>query len=223
MPYQARCDEDVAEEMAPDPPVPAQVAPNHAPPEPAVVVVGEQQAPEVVATAAAACDDEKAPPTDKASSLVAPRQRGFFERWFDVLARPIYEYAPHRRCRHSLQPSLRSLGARHDAGHDAESLQPEGGRLGLFTGLHDHLEDLDECTRELLLRRAFEHEALRAKRPVVWLPRDELGVSDDEIFRMQACSKYIWASNAHASVDKHGRVMYSRSPPDFSDADLVRV
>lgn len=90
-------------------------------------------------------------------------------------------------------------------------------------GLNDEIEDLTPEERDKLVRRAFQHQALRAKRPVIWIPRDELGVSDDEILRTQQLSKHIWVSNEYTGLDGKGRVVYRRSPPDFSEVDLIEL
>ena len=93
----------------------------------------------------------------------------------------------------------------------------------LFAGITDEIEDLAADERDRLVRRAFQHSALRAKRPVIWIPRDELGVSDDEIRRTQRFSKNIWISNDYTALDQKGRVIYRRSPPDFDEVDLIEL
>ncbi|KZF22423.1 DUF221-domain-containing protein [Xylona heveae TC161] len=93
----------------------------------------------------------------------------------------------------------------------------------LFSGINDEIEDLTPDERDKLVQRAFQHEALRAKRPVIWIPRDDLGVSDDEIYRTQNFSKHIWISNEYTGLDRKGRVVYRRSPPDFSEVDLIEL
>jgi len=93
----------------------------------------------------------------------------------------------------------------------------------LFSGINDEIEDLTPEERDKLVQRAFQHAALRAKRPVIWIPRDELGVSDDEIYRTQRFSKHIWISNEYTGLDGKTRVVYRRSPPDFSEVDLIEL
>ncbi|KAJ5087869.1 hypothetical protein N7456_011485 [Penicillium angulare] len=102
---------------------------------------------------------------------------------------------------------------------------PSSKTLGhaLFSGLHDELEDLTPDERDQLTQRAFQHEALRAKRPVIWIPRDDLGVSDDEVYRTQRFSKHIWISNEYQALDGKCRTIFSRSPPDFSEVDLIQL
>ncbi|PGH19019.1 hypothetical protein AJ79_00053 [Helicocarpus griseus UAMH5409] len=114
---------------------------------------------------------------------------------------------------------------REKLAQDAESQAPSTRAIGhaLFSGIHDELEDLTPDERDQLVQRAFQHEALRMKRPVIWIPRDDLGVSDDEIFRTQRFSKHIWISNEYQALDGRCRAIFSRSPPDFSDVDLIQL
>ena len=120
---------------------------------------------------------------------------------------------------------------------DLEAQQKTVGDV-LFSGFADELEDLTPDERDLLVRYAFQHSALRAKRPVVWIPRDKLGVSDDEIKRTKKMSTIeaingekgirelktnIWMSNEGTALDGKGKVVYRRSPPDFSNVDLIAL
>ena len=93
----------------------------------------------------------------------------------------------------------------------------------LFSNIHDDIEDLTPEERDVLVRRAFQHEALRARRPVIWIPRDELGISDDEMSRTRKLSKYLWISNEFTGLDHKTRVIYRRPPPDFSEMDLIEL
>lgn len=93
----------------------------------------------------------------------------------------------------------------------------------LFSGIKDEIQDLSPDERDKLVRRAFQHDALRAKRPVIWIPQDETGVSDDEVFRTQKVSKHVWISNDYVALDWKCRVVYRRGPPDFSDVDLIEL
>lgn len=103
--------------------------------------------------------------------------------------------------------------------------QRSGTKIGeaLFSGLNDEIEDLTPDERDKLVQRAFQHSALRARRPVIWIPRDDLGVSDDEILRTQRFSEHIWISNEYIGLDGKCRVIYRKSPPDFSEVDLIEL
>lgn len=93
----------------------------------------------------------------------------------------------------------------------------------LYGGYADAVEDLTAHERDALVRKAFQHSALRARRPVVWIPRDDLGVSDDEIRRTNGFSQYISITNEGTALDSEVRVVYGKNPPDFSDVDLINL
>jgi hypothetical protein len=109
---------------------------------------------------------------------------------------------------------------------DPEGLSSHAHRkpeLALFRDIADEIEDLTPEDRDLLVTRAFQHPAIRAKRPVIWIPQDVLGVSEDEIVRTRKFSEKVWISNDYAGLDSKGRVVYGRSPPDFDMRDLVEL
>lgn len=120
-------------------------------------------------------------------------------------------------------PTVKTL--REKMVQDAEAQGPAANNMGhaLFAGIHDELEDLTPDERDQLVQRAFQHEALRAKRPVIWIPRDDIGVSNDEVYRTQRFSKHIWVSNEYQALDGKCRTIFSRSPPDFSEVDLIQL
>jgi calcium permeable stress-gated cation channel len=93
----------------------------------------------------------------------------------------------------------------------------------LFSGRNDELEDLTPEQRDALVQRAFQHSALRARRPVCWLPRDDLGVSDDEVLRMGRFSSNLWASNVRQGLSAKGKCVYSGAPPDFDEVELIQL
>ncbi|KFX87429.1 hypothetical protein O988_09408 [Pseudogymnoascus sp. VKM F-3808] len=94
----------------------------------------------------------------------------------------------------------------------------------LFGGYNDEIEDLTPEERDALVRVAFQHEALRAKRPNVWVPRDGLGVSDEEVRRTEKVGMgNVWITNKGTALDAKGRVMYGRNPPDFEEVSLIML
>jgi hypothetical protein len=93
----------------------------------------------------------------------------------------------------------------------------------LYGDFHDEIEDLTPEERDMLTQHAFQHSALRARRPTVWIPRDDLGVSDDEIRRTREYSDHIWISNEGTALDSKMRVVYGKAPPDFSEVDLISL
>lgn len=126
---------------------------------------------------------------------------------------------------HVASPRHRHRGHPHQQTPDVEAQRSGPNTIGeaLFSGIHDEIEDLTPDERDKLVQRAFQHEALRARRPVIWIPRDDLGVSDDEIHRTREFSTNIWISNEFTGLDGKGRVVYRRSPPDFSEVDLIEL
>jgi hypothetical protein len=133
------------------------------------------------------------------------------------------------------KPSLFSRGRSHAETPDVGDPEMQSHRpppkkqphtrpeLMLFEDIADNIEDLSPEERDILVGRAFQHEALRAKRPVIWIPRDDLGISDDEIRRTQRFSDNVWISNEYTGLDRKGRVVYRRPPPDFDQRDLVEL
>ncbi|KAH6675981.1 hypothetical protein B0J14DRAFT_692242 [Halenospora varia] len=59
-----------------------------------------------------------------------------------------------------------------------------------------------------------QDEALRASRPVVWIPKDDLGIADDEISHVRSTYNRMWISNEGASLDERGKLKSWGSPPD---------
>ncbi|CZT07019.1 uncharacterized protein RAG0_12606 [Rhynchosporium agropyri] len=53
---------------------------------------------------------------------------------------------------------------------------------------------------------APQDEALTAARLIIWIPKDELGVADDEITHIRKTYDSIWISNEGASLDAQGRL-----------------
>jgi hypothetical protein len=60
---------------------------------------------------------------------------------------------------------------------------------------------------------AFDHIALSLDQPVVWIPKDSLGVSTDEIEQSKQFGSSIFMSSSGASLDSRNRVTYDSDPP----------
>lgn len=93
----------------------------------------------------------------------------------------------------------------------------------LFGAYSDEIEDLTSDERDVLARYAFQHEALRVRQPIVWIPRDDIGVSDNEIWRTRELSKFVWISNKGTALDSKVKVVYRQPLPDFSELDLMNL
>ncbi|TVY52138.1 Uncharacterized protein LCER1_G006369 [Lachnellula cervina] len=94
----------------------------------------------------------------------------------------------------------------------------------LYGGYNDDIEDLTPDERDVLVKHAFQHYALRARRPTVWIPRDDIGISDDEVKRTREyAGPNIWISNVGAALNGKCKVVYGKNPPDFSEIDLINL
>ncbi|RSL83438.1 hypothetical protein CDV31_016829 [Fusarium ambrosium] len=92
-----------------------------------------------------------------------------------------------------------------------------------YSELPTRLEDVPEGMRDMLVRTAFEHRALRARRPTVWIPKDHLGVSDWEVRQTARGTRHVSVCNRGASLDEKGVVSFDLCPPDQMQFDRVRL
>lgn len=86
---------------------------------------------------------------------------------------------------------------------------------------NDELEDLTSEERDMLISVAFTHPILRETKPSVWIPRDELGVSDDEVRRTRELSRDVAIENRGAFFNRKLKVEVDKPPPDMSEFALV--
>ncbi|KAG0644996.1 hypothetical protein D0Z07_9212 [Hyphodiscus hymeniophilus] len=61
-----------------------------------------------------------------------------------------------------------------------------------------------------------QDEVLSTRRPVVWIPKDELGIADNEISSVKRTYESIWISNEGASIDERGKLDLWGPPPKSS-------
>lgn len=94
----------------------------------------------------------------------------------------------------------------------------------LYGSYQDEIEDLSPEQRNALIKHAFKHAALRSRKPTIWIPKDDTGVSEDEIKRTRDfAGENIWIDNKGAALNGKCQVVYGKSPPDFSQADLITL
>jgi hypothetical protein len=86
---------------------------------------------------------------------------------------------------------------------------------------NDDLEALTSEERDLLASVAFTHPVLREPKPSVWIPRDDVAVSDDEVRRTRELSQDIAIDNRGAFFNRKLKVEIDRPPPDMSEFALV--
>ena len=86
---------------------------------------------------------------------------------------------------------------------------------------NDELENLDAEDRDMLTSVAFTHPILREPPPAIWIPSDELGVSDDEVGRTRQLHPNLTISNKGAFFNRRLKVYINKPPPDMSEFALV--
>lgn len=86
---------------------------------------------------------------------------------------------------------------------------------------NDDLEALTTEERDMLVSVAFTHPVLREPNPSVWIPRDDVGVSDDEVRRTRELSPHISIGNRGAFFNRRLKVEIDKPPPDMSEFALV--
>jgi hypothetical protein len=59
----------------------------------------------------------------------------------------------------------------------------------------------------------YQHPAVSAPTPIVWLPKDGLGISDEEVADMT--EKGIKASNGGATMSDKVKLAWTEDPPDY--------
>ncbi|KAK9484539.1 hypothetical protein V1527DRAFT_520396 [Lipomyces starkeyi] len=130
-----------------------------------------------------------------------------------------------------LENTANKLGIRKQLGHiknvtdliytgnDTAALEAELARNSkdamLLEGVAEDLEDLSAEERDFLVNRAFRHEALRAKKPVIWIPQDDLGVAEDEIRITRELYGNVLISSDNAALNVRGKVVFGGRPPDY--------
>lgn len=77
--------------------------------------------------------------------------------------------------------------------------------------------------RDHLVSRAFHHPAVRQLRPCVWIPRDFLGVSLDQVNDVRSGYSHVWISDFGSMVSENGKLQVSRLPPDYDPTLEMRL
>jgi len=73
-----------------------------------------------------------------------------------------------------------------------------------------------ELSRDELTALAFQHEALRARPPILWIPDDELGIARDEIRHTKLeCGNEVEMTCEGSTLDSKGKIIWSQNPPDY--------
>ena len=83
-----------------------------------------------------------------------------------------------------------------------------------IAGYPDELTDLDAEEREAELRAAFQDPVTREPPPVIWLPQDAAGCSEDAIRQVRKYGKLLQYSNAGAYLTSRGKCEVVQPAPD---------
>ena len=84
--------------------------------------------------------------------------------------------------------------------------------------LRESIEEFAQNQVNAENRRGYKHEAVDYHSPVVWIPRDDLGVSEDEIVSARDRARDIRVSNEFAHLDIRGRLEIS---PNVFSTDII--
>ncbi|TID24432.1 DUF221-domain-containing protein [Venturia nashicola] len=132
---------------------------------------------------------------------------------------------------HLASMEARLSRAQHSAGHIGHSLLPRKQDIEkqmyndpiskIIMQHNDEIEDLDADDRDLLISVAFTHPILREPPPAVWIPNDDLGVSDDEVRRTRAMWPGVGIENRGAFFNQKLKVEVDKPPPDMSEFALI--
>ena len=92
----------------------------------------------------------------------------------------------------------------------------------LLGGLRSSLAELCQPCQDELRDHAFLHPAVLAKQPTVWIPKDDLGLSREEIYYTEKGTNHIPITDHGANLER-GKVRIKTYPPDFSPSDMVAL
>ncbi|KAL8795394.1 MAG: hypothetical protein Q9195_002135 [Heterodermia aff. obscurata] len=83
-----------------------------------------------------------------------------------------------------------------------------------IAGFPDELTDLSPEDREVQLKAAFQDPVTREPAPVIWIPQDPAGVSEDAIKQAKRYGRYLQYSNAGAYLTTQNKCEVTQPAPD---------
>lgn len=113
----------------------------------------------------------------------------------------------HCSCR-SGRSRASSLSSLSSSSSDASQPPLPSSDLPPSTLVNEDEEDIDKDFDEF----GFDHPSTYTAQPWIWIPKDELGLSEMFVRDLQAAG--VEASNVGATMDKKGSVEVQRNPPD---------
>ena len=82
------------------------------------------------------------------------------------------------------------------------------------TGYPDELTDLSPDEREAELKAAFQDPVTREPAPVIWIPQDPAGISEDAIKQASKYGDYLQYSNSGAYLTTKNKCEITQPAPD---------
>ena len=77
-------------------------------------------------------------------------------------------------------------------------------------------ESVRELARnQLTLHHQHGYERAGSRSPTIWIPKDPLGISEDEMMHARDCVPDIRISNQLAKLDMKGRLEITQNGPDL--------
>lgn len=90
---------------------------------------------------------------------------------------------------------------------------------GVPQDLQESVDELGRNEFDGTDRRGYEHEAADHRSPVIWIPKDDLAISEDEIAHAKNCASDIRISHEFADLDTKGRMTISQN---ISKTDIAQ-
>lgn len=83
-----------------------------------------------------------------------------------------------------------------------------------IAGYPDELTDLSRQEQDAELKAAYQDPVTREPMPVVWIPQDEAGLSEDVLARVKQYGRYLEYSNAGAYLTRKNKCEIVQPAPD---------
>jgi hypothetical protein len=103
------------------------------------------------------------------------------------------------------------LPQRAGASHRREVEDQMGAAIAQYP---DELIDLSREERDAVLRASYQDPVTREPQPVIWIPTDDAGVSEDSVKRARKYGRYLQYSNAGAYLTRKNKCEVTQPAPD---------
>lgn len=97
-----------------------------------------------------------------------------------------------------------------------------GNQLGeALSRYPDELTDLSPAERQAELRAAYQDPITREPTPIVWIPQDAAGISDDSVKRVKKYGRHLQYSNSGAFLTAKNHCEVVQPAPDLRSDSLL--